>query len=59
MHQPERWINTDEIAAHLGKEATWVWANAPRLGIPRVKIGRCYRYRVSQVDEWLLTQAHA
>lgn len=59
MPETERWVTTDQIAAHLGKDATWVWANAQRIGIPRVKVGNHYRYRVSQVDEWLMTQVSA
>jgi excisionase family DNA binding protein len=46
-------MTTDEVAALLGKSRHYIYANAERLGIPRVKIGKHYRYRPSDVTAWI------
>ncbi|MFL6240555.1 MAG: helix-turn-helix domain-containing protein [Actinomycetes bacterium] len=50
---PERWVGTREVAEHLGKPVSWVYNEAANLGIPRVKMGHQYRYRLSEVDGWM------
>jgi excisionase family DNA binding protein len=49
----EPWVGTDQVAEWLGKPSSWLYNNAERLGIPRVRIGNQYRYKLSQVDAWL------
>ncbi len=49
-------VGTGEVAAKLGKPASWVYSQAARLGIPRYKIGQQYRYKLSEVDAWLEAQ---
>lgn len=46
-------MTSDEVAAHLGKSPHWVQLNAKGLGIPRVRLGNHYRYRISDVDAWM------
>jgi len=48
----EPWVTTEDVARHLGKPVSWIYNNAHRLGIPRVKIGNQLRYRLSEVDDW-------
>jgi excisionase family DNA binding protein len=52
----ERYVTTDEVAEFLGKPVTWVYNNAGPLGIPRYRLGNHYRYRLSEVAEWLSGQ---
>lgn len=53
----ERWVDLDTVAEFLGKPAGWVYANQKRLGIPRSKLGNQWRYRLSEVNGWLESQA--
>ncbi len=52
----ETWMTTEEIAAHLRKPVTWIYNNADRMGLPRHRLGRQYRYRLSEVDAWVHEQ---
>jgi excisionase family DNA binding protein len=46
-------MTTDEVAEYLRKSRGYLDANAERLGIPRIKIGKHYRYRLADVNVWL------
>ncbi|MBK8202616.1 MAG: helix-turn-helix domain-containing protein [Bdellovibrionales bacterium] len=53
MEASERWLSVDEIAHHLGvsKESIYRWAEAGK--IPANKVGRQWRFKVSEVDAWV------
>jgi excisionase family DNA binding protein len=50
----DKWINTDEAAEYLGVKATtireWIKKNN---GIPAYKIGRCWRFKKTELDKWV------
>ena len=48
-------LDTRGAAAHLGlAPATLeVWRSAGRYDLPYLKIGRCVRYRIVDLDRWL------
>lgn len=46
-------MSTRELAEHLGKPVSWIYNNAERLGIARIRVGNQYRYRLSEVDAQL------
>jgi len=50
----EPWVSLEEIAEHLKVSTDTIhrWIRAKR--IPVQKVGRQWRFRVSQVDEWVL-----
>ena len=50
----ERWLSVDEIAQHLGvsKVSVYRWAEADEM--PAHKVGRQWKFRASDVDEWVL-----
>ena len=54
----ERWLSADDIAGHLGvtKDTIYAWI-AP--GMPAHKVGRLWRFQVSEVDEWVRTSRDA
>lgn len=52
MHA-EPLATTAEVAAYLNKPESWVYDNAARLGIPRYKVGNHYRYRLTEVADWV------
>ncbi len=49
----DRWRSVDEIAEHLGvsKDTVYTWVNVK--GLPGHKIGRLWKFKVSEVDEWV------
>lgn len=49
----DKWQTTKEIADYLGKSPSWLNQLAKDYGIPRVKIGRHWRYRKQDIDQWL------
>jgi excisionase family DNA binding protein len=51
----ERWLTTEEAAEYLGTNKRWIKANIHNLGIPHVRLGRQFRFRMSDLDKWLLT----
>lgn len=50
----DKWINTDEAAEYLGVKATtireWIKKNN---GIPAHKIGRLWKFKKDELDEWV------
>jgi predicted DNA-binding transcriptional regulator AlpA len=46
-------MTTADVAALIGKSPHYVYANAERLAIPRIKIGKHYRCRPGEIGEWL------
>lgn len=47
----EGWVGVREVGEHLSQKAEWVRRYAPL--IPHVRIGKQYRFRLSEVDGWL------
>ncbi len=55
--QKERWITTQEAAEYLSVSRNFLYISGPK--IPRVKLGSDYRYRMSDLDAWLLGKLDA
>lgn len=53
VNEPERWFSVEEIAKHLGvsKETIYRWVEKKK--IPAHKLGRQWKFQVSEVDEWV------
>lgn len=53
MNEIERWQSLDEISKHLGvsKDTIRIWIK--KENIPFHKIGRQYKFRLSEVDAWV------
>ena len=50
---PESFVGTEDVAAFLGKPPSWLYNRAERLGIPRYRVGNQYRYRLTEVAQWV------
>lgn len=50
----DKWINTDEAAEYLGVKATTIreWIKKSN-GIPAHKIGRLWKFKKDELDEWV------
>lgn len=45
----ERFVDGHAVAEHLGVSYSWVWKAAKRGDIPSVRVGRAWRFRLSEV----------
>jgi len=52
--QKERWIKTEEAAEYLSVSTSYLYQKGPAAGVPRVRLGDGYRYRMSDLDAWML-----
>jgi predicted DNA-binding transcriptional regulator AlpA len=55
-------LNTDEIAAKLGRRKSWIYRQCMRRGpdsIPRLKIGKYNAYIEADVVSWIRRQSEA
>ena len=50
----ERWLSVQEIAAHLGVKSETVYTWVSKKKMPAHKMGRLWKFRVSEVDSWVL-----
>lgn len=53
---PEPYVSTCEVAEFLGKPESWIYDKAGPLGMPRHRLGNHYRYRLSEVANWVASQ---
>ncbi len=54
MADAERWLSVEEIGTHLGisKETVYRWLDKRK--IPAHRIGRLWKFKVSEVDAWII-----
>lgn len=52
----ERWYSVDEMATYLGiaRETVYRWID--RKGLPAHRIGKFWKFKVSEVDEWVRSE---
>jgi len=53
MPEPEPWVAVEEVANHLGiaKDTVYRWIEAK--GLPAHRIGRLWKFKLSEIDEWV------
>jgi len=51
--EPEPWVSVDVIARHLGvaKDTVYRWIDSR--GLPAHRIGRLWKFMVSDVNDWV------
>ena len=49
----EPWVSVDEVASHLGvaRDTVYRWINSK--GLPAQRIGRLWKFKLSDVDAWV------
>lgn len=49
----EPWVSVDDITRHLGvaKDSIYRWIE--HKGLPAHKVGRLWKFKISEVDEWV------
>lgn len=51
--EPERWVSLQEICDHLGVKRYTVMKWIAQKNMPAVKVGRLWKFKISEVDEWV------
>ena len=59
MIEVERWLSLEEIAKHVGCSKDTIRAWIKKDTIPFHKVGRQYKFRLSEVDSWIESGASA
>ncbi len=49
----EKWSSLEEIANHLGISKDTVYRWIAKKQMPAHKIGRLWKFKISEVDEWV------
>ena len=49
----DRWLSVEEIVAHLGVKRTSIYKWITRKNMPAHKLGKLWRFRMDEVDEWI------
>ncbi len=49
----EPWVTAIDVAQHLGVVKDTVYRWRERKGLPAHKIGRLWKFQLSEVDEWV------
>ena len=52
MH-PEPWLSLENIARHLGVSQDTIHRWIRKRGMPAHQIGRLWKFKVSEVDDWV------
>ena len=52
----KQWISIEELSEYLGISAVTIrfWIRSGK-DIPAVRIGRQWRFRISDIDEWIIS----
>ncbi len=51
----EAWMSADDIAEHLGVTKHTIYGWITDRSMPAHKIGRLWKFKASEVDEWVRT----
>jgi excisionase family DNA binding protein len=49
----DRWMSVDEIAEYLGVSKDTVYAWVTKKGMPGHRVGRFWKFKALEVDEWV------
>jgi excisionase family DNA binding protein len=49
----EQWVSVEQVAAHLNVKALTIYKWLERKEMPAHKVGRLWRFKITEVDEWI------
>jgi excisionase family DNA binding protein len=50
---PEQWVSVEQIALHLNVKALTIYKWLERKQMPAHKVGRLWRFKTSEIDQWV------
>lgn len=50
---PEKWVNLEDIAFYLSMSEDTVRAWVKENKLPYCRVGKRYKFKISEVDEWI------
>jgi excisionase family DNA binding protein len=53
MNMEDRWLSVDEIGSYLGVKRDTVYKWISERGLPAHKVGRLWKFKKEDVDEWV------
>lgn len=53
MENKERWVSMEDICTHLGVSRDTVKKMIKMQNLPAYKIDRKWKFKISEVDEWM------
>lgn len=53
MTAEERWVGVEDVAKHLSVNKDSVYRWIEKMGLPAHRIGRLFRFKISEIDEWV------
>ena len=53
--QVEKWVNLEDVAEHLSLSQDTVRTWIKEVKLPAYKAGKRYKFKISEVDEWVRT----
>ena len=49
----EPWVSVEQLVEHLGVTRDSIYRWIDRKGLPAPRVGRLWKFKVSEVDEWI------
>lgn len=53
MQEQEPWVSVDEVSRHLGVAKDTVYRWIEKKSLPGHRVGRLWKFKLSQVDAWI------
>jgi len=53
INEPEKWVSLEDVARHLGVSKDTIRNRIRKKTIPFHKIGKQYKFQISEVDDWV------
>lgn len=47
------WLSVEQISEHLGVKGETIYKWISRHGLPAHKVGKLWKFKVSEVDDWV------
>lgn len=49
----EQWVSVEQIAQHLNVKTFTIYKWLERKDMPAHKVGRLWRFKITEIDEWV------
>ena len=59
MTTEERWVGVEDVATHLSVNKDSVYRWIAKMGLPARRVGRLFRFKLSEVDDWVKSDGAA